>query len=565
MSVNRPQSHGQPTIRWGGHSSAGIKACNQDAFAVAKPSATELANVGRVAALADGLSSASHGGHAAAVSVANFVSDLYSTPASWSSNHRAAKVLAALNDWLCHCGGQEQQWLTTFSALVIKGSQGHLYHVGDSQIARIRDGQYQQLTQAHQQGSALVRALGAESHLRVDTQSVDLQTGDTFVLSSDGLHNFVQHQQVIDVIKQNAEPEAAAKALVNLALSQGSDDNLSCLIITIRHCPKHNPQQLQQQWQHRRIPPILIKGQSLDHYKIERCLHASPRSHLYLVTDKQTGSTKVLKAPSPNLEAHPQQLAAMVREAWVGQCLRHPNIMETQAPPAQSAFLYVIGEYIEGQTLSQWLIDHPNPSLSQLRPIIDGILGGLRAMQRQQLVHRDLKPDNVMIDHQGRVKLVDFGSISAGALSEHPDWYQQNQAVGTTDYSAPECQLNGPVDVRSDLFSVAVMLYEALCGKLPFASKRPGQRQQFGDWRYQHLRQWQPKAPLWLDALLEAATKPDPATRMNSLSEFRQRLHHPQVDTPSWRTLPLAKRHPVRFWQSISALLLLALIAALLS
>ncbi|WP_028112590.1 bifunctional protein-serine/threonine kinase/phosphatase [Ferrimonas kyonanensis] len=559
MSANPVTGQTRLSLAFGGHSAAGAKSGNQDAFALARPGARETEHHGWAAALADGVSNASHGGPAAVLSVTNFVQDFYATPASWSTHRRASKLLAALNHWLCHCGLGQQQWLTTFSALVLKGNQGYLYQVGDSQVALIRDGQWQVLTASHNNGRVLTRALGADPHLRVDTHELRLQAGDRFVLSSDGFHDHLRPKQIKAELSRQEDLETSAQRLVRLAQQQGSRDNISCLIIEVQQCPGDQPQQLLQQWQHLAIPPVLAAGQSLDHYQVVRCLHASPRSHLYLVRDRQQGGLWVLKAPSPNLEDHHSQLAALAREAWVGQCLSHPNLMTTRLNH-NSRFLYLICEYIDGQTLSQWHQDHPTPEIQQLRPVVDGIVAGLRALQRQQMVHRDLKPDNIMIDADGHIKLIDFGSVGAGSLQELPGWQQLSQAVGTVDYSAPETQLEQPADNRSDLFSLGIILYELLCGQRPYANKRPGQRKRFSDWRYRSLRQWQPNQPLWLDQLLQQATAADPKRRLSSLSELQQRLRHPRSDANE-PSLPLAKRHPVRFWQGISAVLMAALIA----
>ncbi|MEY8251185.1 MAG: protein phosphatase 2C domain-containing protein, partial [Colwellia sp.] len=189
----------------GGYSSAGIKATNEDAFASLVPKDAELTAKGVVAVIADGVSSASKAAEAAQLSVTQFINDYYATPQTWSTQKSASKVLSSLNQWLYAqtdaVSGYTLQWLTTFSALIVKSSTAYIFHVGDTRISQYRQDEIEVLTKDHQQKqgpshSVLTRALGADHRLQVDVQQVAIQAGDIFVLTCDGVHEYLSAQQI---------------------------------------------------------------------------------------------------------------------------------------------------------------------------------------------------------------------------------------------------------------------------------------------------------------------------------------------------------------------------------
>ena len=134
-------------------------------------------------------------------------------------------------------------------------------------------------------------------------------------------------------------------------------------------------------------------------------------------------------------------------------------------------FLYYVTEYIEGQTLRKWKNDHPQPSLPEVRGIVEQIAKGLRALHRMKMLHQDLKPENVIIDRNGTVKLIDFGSTKVAGIEELAPPLGETEHLGTINYSAPEYHRGIPVSPASDIFSMALISYELLTGKLPFERK----------------------------------------------------------------------------------------------
>ena len=365
----------------GGFSSKGLKAENEDAFAAIVPDSHELRAKGAVAAIADGLSSANKAADASQLAVTQFIQEYLVTPETWSTQKSAAKVLTSLNNWLYSQGGfvegladeNSPQWLTTFSALIAKSTTGYIFHVGDTRITKYRNQQLEVITRDHNrkqigQQALLTRALGADNRLEVDVHKVDLQSGDLYMLSCDGIHDYITKatfQSLFDSLPlspKKSDLEALSIQIVNTALEQGSNDNVTCLLVYVQAVPNRKLAEIQRDLSAKSIPPALKVGQKLDGYLVKKVIHASIRSHLYLVIDVETDKPYVLKAPSANFADDAIYLQGFMREAWVGERIKHGNVMRVLPGRKNSQFLYHVCEYLQGQTLGEWLHDNPKPS-----------------------------------------------------------------------------------------------------------------------------------------------------------------------------------------------------------
>jgi len=222
-------------------------------------------------------------------------------------------------------------------------------------------------------------------------------------------------------------------------------------------------------------------------------------------------------------------------------------------------------EYIDGQTLAQWMVDHPRPSLDSVRAIVSQLARGLQALHGREMLHQDLRPENVMIDRLGTVKLIDLGTVHVAGLAEGRRDAQAGAAPGTLQYMAPEYLLGHGGSPRADLFSLAAITYQMLSSRLPYGLQATRVRtpRDLRDLRYVPLRHVRPELPDWLDAVLGKALHPDPVKRQEAVSEFAHDLKSPGPSFHRSRAAPLTERHPVRFWQGVA--LLLALTTLLLA
>ncbi|HSB97173.1 MAG TPA: serine/threonine-protein kinase, partial [Spongiibacteraceae bacterium] len=352
--------------------------------------------------------------------------------------------------------------------------------------------------------------------------------------------------------------EVQAQTIVAAALAAGSSDNVSCLLVRIVDLPLEDIDEVHRQLTQLAIPPVLQPGQSIDGFSVQKVLHSGTRSHLYLVRNSVDEKLYVLKAPSESFSDDAQYLEGFIREQWIGSRIEHAAVMKVWPRPQHSPFLYLLCEYIEGQTLRQWLFDNPRPALETVRDLTREIIGALRALQRLHMTHRDLKPENIMLTREGRIKLIDFGTVHVGGLEEVASPLRDIVPVGSANYIAPEYLLGESGSFSSDIFSLGVIVYEMLTGKLPFNLSPQRQRhlKNLQAYRYRAAREQRSDLPLWIDLTLQKATQPDARLRYQALSELMHDLCVPNQSMLAKRqAAPLLERNPLRFWQVVSLLL----------
>ena len=565
-------------ISVGQHSDKGRKETNQDFHGVLVPNEPLLSLKGIAIVLADGISSSNVSRVASESAVKGFLTDYYCTSESWSVRTSAQRVLEATNSWL-HSQTRRSQYsydkdrgyVCTLSALVLKSTTAHLFHIGDSRIYRVSGASLEQLTNDHRviissEQSYLGRALGVNPQIEIDYLMFKVERGDTFLLVTDGIYEHVGDRQIARVISDGAEDlDRAAKAVVELAFEAGSKDNLTIQIVRVDELPDGAASEVFGQPRELPLPPLLEARQVFDGYRIVRELHGSSRSHIYLAVDIETDAVVAIKIPSLDLRDDPAYLKRFMMEEWVARRIDSPHVLKPCLPSRKRNFFYVVTEYIEGQTLTQWMIDHPKPTLETVRGIVEQIARGLRAFHRKEMLHQDVRPDNIMIDTTGTVKIIDFGSTKITGVIEAAPSGNRNDILGTAQYTAPEYFLGEPVSSRSDLFSLGVITYHMLTGKLPYgaAVAQARTRSQFNKLVYRPASHRDREMPVWIDGTLERAVHPNPAKRYDSLSEFLADLRHPNPNYLSTSSTPLIERNPLLFWKSTTIALALAVVLLL--
>jgi serine/threonine protein kinase len=353
--------------------------------------------------------------------------------------------------------------------------------------------------------------------------------------------------------------DSAAKFIVEEAYNQGSTDNLTTQIIKIDELPSQDASEIYQQLTELPFPPILEARMDFDEYKIIRELHASSRSHVYLAMDKETDKQVVLKTPSIDLQGDPAYLERFLMEEWIARRINSAHVLKPYAQTRKRNYMYIVTEFIDGQTLTQWIIDNPKPELETVRSIVEQIAKGLRAFHRLEMLHQDLRPDNIMIDNTGTVKIIDFGSTKVAGIVEISSPIDQNNLLGTAQYTAAEYLLGEDGTLRSDIFSLGIITYQMLTGKLPYgaqvakATTKAAQKKL----KYIALPDDNRKIPTWIDGSLKKSVHPDPYKRYGELSEFLFDLRHPSKEFLNKTRPPLMERDPVVFWKSVCFILLI--------
>ncbi|NIA52157.1 bifunctional protein-serine/threonine kinase/phosphatase [Massilia sp. TW-1] len=564
------------TLSVGQHTDRGRKPSNQDCHGAALPRESLRATKGAALALADGIGSSDVSHVASATAVASFLEDYYATSDAWSVRTSAERVLAAVNAWLYAQTRQSQDrydqdrgYVCTFTALVIKSNTAHVFHVGDARLYRVHMGaqgaSLEQVTTDHRvwvspERSYLSRALGVQDRIDIDYRSVALDAGDLFMLATDGVYEHVTGADVHAALEDAPDLDAAACRLVERALENGSPDNLTVQFVRIESLQAREASELLRQMAGLPLPPQLEPRAELDGYRIVREVHGSSRSHVYLALDPDSGAHVILKTPSTDLAGDGAHMERFVMEEWVMGRVRSPHVVRP-APARRRSCVYVATEYIDGVTLAQWLRDRPRPGLDAVRRIVDQVAKGLRAFHRLDMLHQDVRPENVMIDGDGNARIIDFGSVSvAGVVEMAPhaeDWTLQGAAL----YAAPEYFLGEHGTVRSDVFALGVLTYLMLTGELPYGVEIPRAAQR--KLVYRSARDHDPGIPAWVDAALRKALQIDPRRRYEDVSEFVYDLHHPNGAFLEQRRTPLIERSPLLFWKAMSFTLVLALVADL--
>ncbi|SLN51191.1 Serine/threonine-protein kinase PrkC [Aquimixticola soesokkakensis] len=552
-------------------SDKGVKPLNQDFYGATVPQGRSLALKGAVIALADGISSSQVSHLAAEVTIKALMGDYFATSDTWSVRTSALRVLAATNAWLfaqtarARTSDMDRGYVCTVAAVIVKGRHAHLFHAGDSRIFRVSGQTLEPLTRDHTtvlsaSEQYLARAMGLANGIEIDYREEALDTGDIFALTSDGVHEYLSPETIAGIIAKTPDLEAAAQTIVTQALAQGSPDNCTVQLLRIDALPDATAPEVIDTAATLAPAPLLSPPCIFDGWRIERTLHANDRSQIYLASDIDTGQRVALKVPSAELRDSPDVLRRFMMEDWIARRISSPHVLAA-GPDRDRSHLYVTSEFIEGQTLRDWMHDTPRPSLAQVRDIVDQIATGLRAFHRREMVHQDLRPENVMIDAGGTVKLIDFGATRVAGVVEAAPVFDDTDILGTMQYAAPEYFAGYQGDDRSDLYSLGVIAYEMLTGRLPFGANVA----RATTLRAQRRLRYAPASdvPLWVDAALKQATAPDPRQRTQALSEFTANLKRPMAGFDPKAFAPLASRDPLVFWQSLCAGLILVIVALL--
>jgi protein phosphatase len=269
--------------------------------------------------------------------------------------------------------------------------------------------------------------------------------------------------------------------------------------------------------------------------------------------EDEKGTPIVMKTPSVNFQDDPVYIERFVMESWIGSRIHGAGVARVIHAPESRSCLYYLTEYIGGPTLTQLLKERGNLAIVDAVEMIEQLIRGIRVFHRKDTLHQDLKPDNIVISSRGPI-IVDFGSCWVAGVEEVIAPFTREIALGTADYSAPEYRYGGKVGPASDQFSLAVLLYEMLTGKLPYGEKyaKATDLRSFQKLKYISAMQHNPLVPYWLDKSLQKALSIYPNSRYEVLSEWLQDLKRPNPEWLTQRQQPLIERHPEKMWKVLA-------------
>jgi eukaryotic-like serine/threonine-protein kinase len=215
----------------------------------------------------------------------------------------------------------------------------------------------------------------------------------------------------------------------------------------------------------------LTVGDTLDHYRIDALIAHTQMSILYRATDLNSGRELAVKVPNPEMESDPVLLERFKREEEIGRQLDHPGIVKTFNDEERSR-LYMVIEWVDGRLLRTILNEQKKLPIDRASRIAYRICDALDYMHKHGIVHRDLKPENIMVDENDQIKLIDFG-IAMKEDARRLTFVNVSSLLGTPDYISPEQVKGARGDQRSDIYSMGIIFYEMLTGRVPFIGPNP--------------------------------------------------------------------------------------------
>jgi serine/threonine protein phosphatase PrpC len=532
---------------------------NQDALRLVTPAPALAASKGYLFAIADGVSQCADGGLAARSTLQALALDYYATPETWGVAQALDRLLLAQNRWL-QANGAGQPLLTTVSALVLRGRRFTLAHVGDCRVYRWHAEQLQRVSEDHvwdQPGMqhVLKRALGLDQHLVLDFLDGELRIDESFVLLSDGVWAALGDTAIAAILRDQPDLDSAAQTLVNAAHLAGSQDNASALLVRVDALGEASIGDALihlQQWP---LPPALKPGQIFEGWQIEGILSQSQQSLLYRVRDSQQ-QPWLLKTLPPRLHDDHQAGQALLSEEWFLKRVAGRHFPEVHAASQRQHLYYVMREY-SGSTLAQVHEQIGPMPLAQWQDVAERLLRAVGMLHRRQILHRDIKPQNLLSGDDGELRLLDFGLAYCPGLSED----QPSTLPGTPSYIAPEAFRGESPTPQQDLYAVGVTLYFLLTGHFPYGEIEAFQRPRFGV--PVSASRYRPDLPEWLAQSLERAVAADPAERFETAEEWLRLLEQGERRSLSVRPRPLLEREPLKVWRTLALMSLLANLALL--
>ena len=374
--------------------------------------------------------------------------------------------------------------------------------------------------------STLTRSIGYEPMCHYDIATEALAKGDVILQCSDGLYGSLLDDEILDaVIKYH--PGEACKRLIALAEKRQASDNISVQIVQVWEVDQ--AQQTGPTAGTRPLGADLSVGNVLDsRFEITDVIAKSGMASLFKAIDRQTGAGVALKVPFLQIESDPAGFDRFKREEEIGLQLDHPNILKI-IPVENKSRPYIAMEYLEGQTLSELLKNvHPLPEPDAVR-LASRLCEALEYMHGKGVVHRDLKPQNIMLCNDGSIRIMDFG-IARSQGARRLTFVGFTPAMGTPDYMAPEQVRGSRGDLRTDIYSLGAILYEMSTGETPFG----------GDSAYVIMnarvtgdpvapRKANPKLTPVLEEIILHAMERDPKRRFQSAAAMKAELDDYEV------------------------------------
>ncbi len=557
-------------IRSGFSTQVGKRDSNEDYVAVYDGDIRQRSTKGVVAAIADGMGGARGGRQAAETTVRGFFDAYLNLPETLGVDRASAAAIMPMNRWI-HAQRRSDPRLenmaTTFSALILRGRQAHVIHIGDCRIYRLREHRLQRLTKDHihhhpDMRHVLHRAIGFEDSAQLDYTEHSIKLHDRFLLCCDGVHGAVNNRRTQLILDEGSSPDECAQRIVNTALQSGSQDNVTAMVIDVVGLPAPDQNELALAIADLPIPALPKAGETIDSYLLESIIFDGRYSRLFMARCRQDERKLILKFPHPRIDDEQAHRRAFARESWVAARVHSPWVVETiEQPSDQQSRLYSVMPFYQGETLEKRLLHEPRLGLEAGVEIAIKVSKAIYSLNRRQIFHRDIKPENILLLDDHGLKLLDLGVARLPGIQDDAG----QGAPGTPSYMAPELYQGAAGNELSEVYALGVTLYRMFSGgHYPYGEVEAFSRPRTG--KYTQLLKYRSDLPAWLDVILAKATETGSDKRFNDVMELAYELEDGLVrgakSTPP-PAKPFIERDPVRFWQSVSFILAVMLFVSI--
>ena len=555
-------------------SERGPRADNQDFGGVHIGDDAEQRVHGVIAVIADGVSGGKGGRVASELAVRNFIDGYLDQNPMAGVAAAGLNALRAYNRWL-HSRARSDPSMegaaTTFTAAVMRGREATVLHVGDTRAWHFRDGVLTQLTEDHALDRpglkhVLYRAVGIEQDIRLDVRAVHLEPHDRLLLTTDGVHGVVDQDTLARLLSRRGSPDADARAVVQAARAAGATDNATAVMVDVVRVGQVDWDSLGDEAERLPIDPVPEPGANVDGFRLERVLSDGRYTRIFLARDELDGEGQrlagplILKFPKPAILSENGARSAFLRESFIGRRVDSPLVGRVlNLPAGRQSRLYIVQPFYEGGTLHRRLAEDGPFDIQGGVGVAIRLTRAVAALHRLGVAHRDIKPDNVILEKDGNIKLIDLGVARLPRVEE----FAEAEAPGTPGFMAPEMFDGAAGDAKTDQFALGVTLYRIFTRTYPWGEVDADSRPRF-DHPPTPATRHRSDMPAWLEAALARTIALNPDDRFADLDDLLHVLESGSALAVRPRdSLSLIEKNPVRFWQGVSLLMLIALLVSL--
>jgi serine/threonine protein phosphatase PrpC len=476
-----------------------VRKRNEDTLGFWHPPSPELVrSLGIAAVIADGVGGTGRGEEASQLAVHSALTALKNAPVDTAPADLLRMMVNEANQAVydeAHRTPDQGRMATTFTASIFRHDELSVAHVGDSRIYLVRKGTVKRVTSDHSyvslqvklgllkeqdamgspMRSVITRSLGNELICGYDFIRETLSKGDVIVQCTDGLYAHMGDDEMREIASHGG-PEQVCSELVALAEKRLSDDNISVQVIRIDEVEHVH---------YYRGAPYYVKGGDKpagsevqagdvldERFEITDLINRSGMASIFKANDRKSGQIVAVKIPLMQFESDMASFSRFQREEEIGQSLNHPYLLKIFPVEERKSRPYIVMELLQGQTLDALMKQvSPLPEPDAAR-IASRICEALEYMHNHDVVHRDLKPQNIMLCTDGTIRIMDFG-IAKSSKARRLTFVGFSPTMGTPDYMAPEQVKGKRGDERTDIYALGAILYEMATGTTPFEGETP--------------------------------------------------------------------------------------------